>query len=103
MAAAREPIIMRDLCHVTRFALHTLVGVGLFLVIGLAVLLPHVFTGLIKYSGVSKPGVHTFRSLEALLFASDVVCMVLFIGRETFLFIREIIRPRPGGNHGLTI
>ena len=94
---------MRDLCHVTSFAVHTLVGVSLFLLIGVAVVLLHVFTGFIEYSGLSKHVVRTFQSLEALLFASDVTCMVLFLGRETFLFVREIIRPRSGGNHGHTI
>ena len=94
---------MQDLVHVSRFVLHTLVGVTLFSLIGGATILLHYATGLIEYSGVSPGIVRTIQALELFLFASDAVCLVVFVCYETWQFLREILRPASGGGHGQTV
>jgi hypothetical protein len=75
-----------------RFALHTLVGVVMFAVVGGAAVFLNYFTNLIEQLGISPYIVVAIQGLEFFLFAVDFLCLVIFIVKETWVFCREIIR-----------
>jgi hypothetical protein len=66
-----------------RFALHTLVGVVMFAVVGGAAVFLNYFTNLIEQLGISPYIVVAIQGLEFFLFAVDFLCLVIFIVKET--------------------
>lgn len=73
-----------------------MIGVLLFaLVAGAAVFLNYC-TVLIEGTGVSRYLVEAVRLLEFFLFACDFICFIVFQGKETWILLREIVRPTVG-------
>lgn len=77
-----------------RFAFHTIVGIVLFSLVGGAAVLLNYFTNLIEHVGVSPYVIMAIQGLEFFLFAVDFLCLVVFVSEETWIFCREIVRPR---------
>lgn len=92
---------MIALSPVLRLAIHTIVGMSLFALIGAAAVLLHHAIVFIEYSRVSPSIIMTLHGIEFLIFASDALCLVVFIIHETNIFLRTILRP--GAGHGQTI
>ncbi len=80
---------MDALTPVRRLVIHRLVGTALFAPIGGAAVLLHHAIVFIEYAGVSLPVILAFRGVELILFASDIACLVVFIGQETYPFFAE--------------
>lgn len=76
---------------VGRFAVHTIVGVTMFALVGAATVLLSRGADLIAASGISPYVVLAVRGLEFFLFAADVVCAVALVSMETWTFLREIV------------
>ena len=49
-------------------------------------------TNLIEQVGVSPYIIMAIQGLEFFLFAVDFLCLVVFVGKEAWIFCREIIR-----------
>jgi TRAP-type C4-dicarboxylate transport system permease small subunit len=77
---------------VLRFALHTIIGVALFLLIGGAAVFLNYCTIWIEGTGISPYVMYGVHGIEFLLFAIDVICFLVFVFKETWIFVRDIIR-----------
>ena len=73
------------------FAIHTIVGVFIFVILGSAAVMLHYIAEFIAASGVSPYIVLAVQALEFFLFAIDFMCMVVFVVREAWIFLREIV------------
>jgi len=90
---------MHPVALVYRFVLHTLAGVFLFSLVGGVAVLLNYGTVLIEQSGVSPYAMLAVRGLEGFLFVVDFLCIVVFVGTETWTFIRDVLRSASGGRH----
>jgi hypothetical protein len=75
-----------------KFVAHLIIGVALFIVVGLASSLLHHVASFISDDGVSSYVATALNGLELLLFGVDFLCAVLFIAVQTVLFIRALAR-----------
>ena len=67
----------------------------LFALVGGATVLLNYGADLIAGTSVSHYIVEAIRGLEFFLFAVDFVCMVTFVIKETWIFLREIVHGGP--------
>jgi hypothetical protein len=77
---------------VGRFASHTIAGVVLFTLVGVAAVLLNYFTNLIEQVGVSPYIIMAIQVLGLFLFAVDLLCLEVFISKEAWDFCRDIVR-----------
>jgi hypothetical protein len=90
---------MHPVVLVYRFVLHTLAGVFLFSLIGGVAVLLNYGTVLIERLGISWYAMLAVRGLETFLFVVDFLCIVVFVGAETWTFLRDVLRSVSGGRH----
>ena len=67
-------------------------GVVLFSLMGGAAVLLNYFTSLIERVGVSPHIIMTIQGLGYFLFAVDLLCLVVFVGKEAWDFCRDTMR-----------
>ena len=83
---------MKSLEAAFTFALHTVVGIALFLIVAAATwVLRHVVIAL-EQDGISRLILAVLTGVEYLLFAADVICLVLFVIVECVSFVRRLLR-----------
>jgi hypothetical protein len=78
---------------ILRFVIHTVVGALLFSIVGVVAILLSYLTSFIEGSHVSPYILYGFQGLEIFLFAADIVCLVIFVVKETLIFCRQIWHP----------
>ena len=83
---------MEQLRTVWQFAWHIVVGMALFVLVGLAAYVLHHFADWLAQAGLSEFIVLPIRGLEFLLFAIDFVLALVYIFREAVLFMRSLFR-----------
>ena len=49
-------------------------------------------TDLLSTTTVSRYIIYAVQGLEFFLFAADFICLVVFVIKETWIFLREILR-----------
>lgn len=91
----RQIAISPQIRLVGRFASHTTVGIALFSLVGGAAVLLNYFTNLIERVGVSPHIIMAIEGQGYFLFAVDLLCLVVFVGKEAWDFCRDIMRLRP--------
>ncbi len=84
---------MHDLKIVFGFAFHTVVAVLLFALVGGAAALLNVYTNLLSRIGMSPLIVEAIHLTEYFLFGVDLICLVVYVLRETWLLLREMVAP----------
>jgi len=94
---------------VLKFVVHTVVGILLFSVAGTTAVCLNYLTGLIEETHVSPYILSGVQGLEFLLFAADFICLLVFLIRETIMFLVDVWRSEgtishdeePGRYHGV--
>ena len=84
---------MHPLKLAARFVLHTVVGALLFSMVGGVAVLLNYAVNLIQGSGVSPYMILAVQALEFFLFAVDFICLVVFVIKEAWILVREIVHP----------
>lgn len=84
---------MHDLRMVWKFAFHTVAAVVLFTLVGGAAALLNVYTNLLSQAGISPLIVRAIHLTEYFLFAVDLLCFLVYVTRETWVLLREIVSP----------
>jgi hypothetical protein len=74
------------------FIFHILTGLVLFAVVGLAAMAVHYVGQRLGGDGLSYYILTGFNFLSLFLFAADFICVVLFIGTQTAVFVKDLIR-----------
>jgi hypothetical protein len=94
MGAEHHPVAPASLYVQDRTlaALHTIVGMILFGMVGGAAWLLNFAIALLSAATVSRYIIDVVQGLEFFLFAADIICLVAFVIKETWIFSREIIR-----------
>ena len=82
---------MHNLKLISAFAFHTVAGVLLFALIGGAAALLNMYTRLLEHAGMSELIVQAIHVTEYFLFAVDLFCLIVFIMREVWLLLREML------------
>ena len=82
---------MHDLKLVAAFAFHTVVAVALFALIGGAAALLDYYTKVLGGLGMSVWIIEAIKGTEYFLFAVDLLCFVVYVTRETWLLLREML------------
>jgi hypothetical protein len=85
-----------DLKLVASFALHTVVAVFLFGLIGAAAALLAYYVNVLGRLGISPLILEAIHATEYFLFAVDLLCFVVYVSRETWLLLRAILAPPTG-------
>ena len=83
---------MHDLRVVIGFAFHTIVAGFLFALVGAAAALLHYYTELLAKLGMPYIILEAIKATEYFLFAVDMVCFIVYVGRETWLLLRSMLR-----------
>lgn len=76
-----------------------LTGLFLFSLVGGVAVLLNYGTVLIERFGVSAYAMLAIRGLETFLFVVDFLCIVVFVGAETWTVMRDVLRSAAGGRH----
>jgi hypothetical protein len=84
---------MHNLRLVTGFAFHTIVAVALFALIGGAAALLNIYTRLLENVGMSPLIIMAIHLTEYFLFGVDLLCFLVYVTREAWLLLREIMAP----------
>lgn len=71
---------------------HTVVGVFLFSIVGGAAVFLHYLTSIIKKWGVDDYIIMAIQGLGFFIFSIDFLCLVVFILKEAWTFVRELMR-----------
>jgi hypothetical protein len=74
------------------FILHILTGLILFAVVGLAAMAVHYVGQRLGGDGLSYYVISGVNFLSLFLFAADFICIVLFVGTQTGLFVKDITK-----------
>lgn len=82
---------MHNLKLISAFAFHTVAAVLLFALIGGAAALLNMYTRLLERAGMSEIILQAIHFTEYFLFAVDLFCFVVFILREVWLLLREML------------
>ena len=82
---------MNSLRHAFTFALHTIVGIALFGMIAGAVWVLHVVTAALQTAGLPPYILSVLTFVEYLLFAIDVLSLVVFVSTECVTFLRHLL------------
>lgn len=82
---------MHNLRLISAFAVHTVAGVLLFALIGGAAALLNMYTRLLERAGMSELIIQAIHLTEYFLFAVDLFCFVVYILREVWLLLREML------------
>jgi hypothetical protein len=82
---------VHDLKLVVAFAFHTLVAVGLFMLIGGAAALLDYYTKILSGLGMSPMIIGAIRATEYFLFGIDLICFVVYVSREAWLLLRSML------------
>ncbi len=85
---------MHNLRLIAGFAFHVIVAVALFALIGGAAALLNMYTRLLEQVGMSPLIIRAIHLTEYVLFAADMLCFLVYTGREVWLLLREILRPQ---------
>ena len=93
---------MHDLKLVIGFAFHTVVAVALFALVGGAAALLHYYTDLLAHLEMPWLILSAIKWTEYFLFAVDLLCFVIYVTRETWLLLRAMLLPHPGGDDAAT-
>jgi hypothetical protein len=83
---------MHNLRLVAAFAFHVIAGAVLFALIGGAATLLNIYTHLLERAGMSALILQAVHLTEYVLFAADLVCFLIYVAREVYLLLREILR-----------
>jgi hypothetical protein len=90
LPAWQNYIVNGTLGSVGRLVLHVCFGIVLFLTLGFAVFVLHIFCEWLYAQGISVTIIFTITILEYLLFFLDTLCCVVFCSAETYMFIQHI-------------
>lgn len=82
---------MHDLRLITAFALHTVAAILLFALIGGAAALLNIYTRLLEGVGMSPLIIQAIHLTEYFLFGVDLLCFVVYVSREAWLLLREML------------
>jgi len=82
---------LQTIKRVVQFAIHTIVGIVLFGIIGGAAVLLHIFTHWIENTGISPYIISILKTAEIAIFVVDFVCFSVFILKETVTLIKAIV------------
>ena len=82
---------MHNLRVLSAFAFHIIVAVVLFALIGGAAALLGMYTRLLEHAGISPLIIQAIHWTEYVLFAADLVCFLVYIAREVWLLLRDIV------------
>jgi hypothetical protein len=80
-----------DLRMVARFAMHTIVALLLFGLIGGAAALLAYYVTVLGRLGISPLILHAIHATEYFLFAVDLLCFVTYVSHETWVLLRAIL------------
>lgn len=86
---------MHNLRLITGFAFHIVAAVLLFCLIGGAAAALDYYTRLLEQFGISPLIVRATQLVEYFVFLVDLLCFVIYIAREAWLLIRDILRDPP--------
>jgi hypothetical protein len=82
---------MHDLRLVTAFALHTIAAVLLFALIGGAAALLNYYTRFLETAGMPLLVIKAIHLTEYFLFGIDLVCFLVYVTREAWLLLRQML------------
>ena len=82
--------IPHEIRQIWKFAIHTVVGIVLFCIVGSAAVLLHLFNEWLEHTGISEYIRTVMHAFEFLVFAVDAVCFVVFIIRQGAIPVREL-------------
>jgi|GEM_PF-2733569 len=82
---------MHNLRLITAFALHIIAAVGLFALIGGAAALLNFYTRFLEQAGMSPLIIRAIHLTEYVLFGADLLCFLVYVAREVWLLLREIL------------
>ena len=86
---------MHNLRMIAGFAIHVIGAAGLFALIGGAAALLNAYTRLLQRAGMSPLILEAVHLTEYVLFAADLLCFLVYVGREVWLLLRDILRHDP--------
>ncbi len=84
---------MHNLRLIAAFAFHIIAAVGLFALIGGAAALLNMYTRLLEGAGMSPWIIAAIHGTEYVLFAADMLCFLVYMGREVWVLLRAIVSP----------
>ncbi len=84
---------MHNLRLIAGFAFHIIVAVALFALIGGAAALLNLYTRMLERAGMAPWIIQAIHLTEYLLFAADLQCFLVYMGREVWHLLLEILRP----------
>ena len=84
---------MHNLRLVAEFAVHVIAAAALFALIGGAAALLNAYTHLLERFGMSPHIIQAIHLTEYVLFAADMLCFSVYVAREVWLLLREILTP----------
>src|SRR5271157_5263098 len=93
--------VMETLKPAAQFALHSIVGIVLFVIVGFGAFFVDRLTHWLGAMGAQPAIVLVLSGLAYFLFAIDVLCFVVFMIKECLVFVFEMIdRPSSFGSRG---
>ncbi len=82
---------MHNLRLIAAFAFHIIAAVALFALIGGAAALLNMYTRLLEGAGMSPSIIAAIHATEYVLFAADMLCFLVYMGREVWVLLRAIV------------
>ncbi len=85
---------MHNLRLISGFAFHTVAATALFALVGGAAALLAFYTRFLESLGMQPPIIVAIHLTEYFLFAADLVCFLVYVSREAWHLVHEILAPR---------